>query len=513
VEARLRWRCAVCFWTWLVLRTVWWTAISFVTQPNARLDLVEWLSWGHEWQWGYHKHPPLPAWIAEIFFHLTPGSMLGVYFAGYLCIAIALWCAWRLGRDLLPPRLALFAVLCLDGLVFFSYDPAEFNNNVVLDACWALTVLCLHRALRTDALGWWLGLGAAVGAGLLSKYSLAFLLAPLGLFLILHPDARAVWSRPGPYVAAALALVLLAPHAAWCVNHHFLTVRYGLDRAANDVGPWAPLIYPLAFVLSQLGRLLPVLLVLAPLLAWRPRLEAATPEQGFDRAYLLTAVLGPVVLLLCLSLATGRNLREIWGSPLWTFAGVAVLLFGVTSDRATAFPAAVRCWLLVFLAFSCYTAGKNRGQPLFTGRPSRIHFPGEQLARAVEERWHQDVSLTPLPIVVGECWLANNIACYGQPRPTVYPTTGVGYLVFDAEATPWVTDAQVRARGAALVWDADLLGPTLPDELRDLFPEAETQPPLVLPYQILGTPPNARIGLAFVRPSAETILTSAVSAR
>jgi hypothetical protein len=30
------------------------------------LDVVsDGLSWGHEWQWGYYKHPPLPSWEVE----------------------------------------------------------------------------------------------------------------------------------------------------------------------------------------------------------------------------------------------------------------------------------------------------------------------------------------------------------------------------------------------------------------------------------------------------------------
>ena len=49
------------FWLWLITRTVVWILAVVASHPNAPLDLVEWLSWGGVWQWGYCKHPPLPA--------------------------------------------------------------------------------------------------------------------------------------------------------------------------------------------------------------------------------------------------------------------------------------------------------------------------------------------------------------------------------------------------------------------------------------------------------------------
>ena len=60
---------------WLVLRTLAW-ALAAATQPNPPLDTVEWLAWGHEWQLGYHKHPPLAAWVADLAWRLVLDSMV-----------------------------------------------------------------------------------------------------------------------------------------------------------------------------------------------------------------------------------------------------------------------------------------------------------------------------------------------------------------------------------------------------------------------------------------------------
>src|SRR5262245_40403181 len=85
--------CRRLLWSWLTLRTLIWILATVVTQPNAPLDLIEWLAWGHQFAWGYPKHPPLPAWIASAFAMLSPGDVWGVYIAGYLMTACCLWIA------------------------------------------------------------------------------------------------------------------------------------------------------------------------------------------------------------------------------------------------------------------------------------------------------------------------------------------------------------------------------------------------------------------------------------
>src|SRR5262249_47201794 len=124
--------CGWLFWCWLTARTVLWTLITALTSPNAALDLIEWLSWGSQFSWGYPKHPPLPAWVASGFAWLSAGDVWGVYLLSYLLIAVCLWAVWRVAREFLSPRMALIAVLCLDGLYYFTHEPAEFNNNIAL---------------------------------------------------------------------------------------------------------------------------------------------------------------------------------------------------------------------------------------------------------------------------------------------------------------------------------------------------------------------------------------------
>ena len=54
-----------------LFQLVAWTLIPLLFHPNVSLDVVEIVAWGHQWQFGYFKHPPLPSWLAEAIANLS----------------------------------------------------------------------------------------------------------------------------------------------------------------------------------------------------------------------------------------------------------------------------------------------------------------------------------------------------------------------------------------------------------------------------------------------------------
>ena len=87
-----------------------------ITQPNRPFDLVEMLYWGRAWQWGYWKHPPLPAWIAQSVYQISGSAIWPTYLAGQLAMAVMFWAVWKLSREFLRPWPAVCAVPAAGGL-------------------------------------------------------------------------------------------------------------------------------------------------------------------------------------------------------------------------------------------------------------------------------------------------------------------------------------------------------------------------------------------------------------
>ncbi len=483
------------FWFWLIGRSVVWIAAIVASHPNAPIDLVEWLSWGGVWQWGYCKHPPLPAWLADAAASLDPGHVWPVYVLGYAILALMFVAVWKLAREYLPAPLALAAVICQDGQIYFTNDGAEFSNNIVLDAGWAWLVFCTHRAVFRRSTGWWFGVGVALGLMLLTKYTIGLPVLVLAGFLIVTYSTRPIWRTPGPYLAAIVALALFAPHAVWLVRHDFVTVTYASERTSEPGGWEQHLFNPGQFALGQALHLMPVFFILMPLLSWKRRPESSTPERRF----LAWAILGPFVFLLVLSLTTRFALREIWGSPLWSFYGIGLLVYFRRGDAELRLrPVAIR-WAIVASLLLFYTVAKQVAGPALTGRPERPHFPGRALADEVNRRWGEKYGNLP-PIVGGEGWRAGNICCYSAHRPGLYSSGHMDYLAMKPEHSPWTSDADLNERGGAIVWNAEVIGNDTIDDLKSRFPQIEFQLDVELPFEIWGGRKTTRVGLAFVPP-------------
>jgi len=62
------------------------------------LDIIEGLAWGHERQLGYHKGPPLFAWLVELAAVLSGKQLWLIYLESQICVAVAFFGVWQLGR-------------------------------------------------------------------------------------------------------------------------------------------------------------------------------------------------------------------------------------------------------------------------------------------------------------------------------------------------------------------------------------------------------------------------------
>jgi hypothetical protein len=456
--------------------------------------VLEILNWGKHPAWGYWKHPPLQPWVADAAFRLSGGAVWSVYVASQLSLSLCFWAVWRLARDVVSPTHALLSVLLLEGVLFYSYNTPKFNHDALQLPLWALTVLFLWRALTRARRRDWLSCGAAAGLGLLSKYTIAALLLPLALFVLVEPQARRQLRTPGPYLALAAAAVLVAPHVAWLVAHGFPTVTYGLGRAERPGRFLSHLLSPLDFALNHALTLAPFGVLLGSL-AWGASAEPPPGPRGpLVRPFLFTVALGPFLTYLAVSALTGFQLLSGWGTPLWSFLGV----FAVHRLRPALTPRTRRRFAGLFGALAAFWVVAFVGQyawgPALTGRVKPEHFPGRRVAAYVTREWRAR-DRTPLPVVAGDKWLTDNVGAYSPDRPDVYDLDDP-----DTIRQPWASDADLSGRGGVIVWDAGRVGAEMPAAWRARFPKARTQPVATFAWQTRARVPPVRLGSAVLPP-------------
>jgi 4-amino-4-deoxy-L-arabinose transferase-like glycosyltransferase len=438
----------------LVLHVALWTVVPAITYENLPQDTAEGLVWGRLFQFGYDKHPFLAPWLTAL---ATDGfGVVGwpVFLVSQLAVAGCFWYVWRFARALLDPWDAFVAVALLEGIHYYTLSSFTFNPNLMMLPTWAAITFTVWRAVESPTPARWAAAGLWVGLGLISKYAVALLLAPLGLVLLAHASGRAALRRPGFALGALVAAAIFAPHVAWLIRHDWLPLRYAVgsfdpvSASRHATGGGGAGQVALKFLGEQLLSAAPALALF--LLAYgRPR-GIRFDRRKFADLYLLAAAAGPMLLTVIAGLFDAALVGR-WGFPYLTWSGIALLRFTARSGdaplhavRRVATGAAAIASLLVAAQLWLVYA-----EPLRTGRaPYSMLFPGRPLAAEVTGAWHRRFG-APLPMVAAPRWLAATVAAYAIDRP-------VPYFDWLPERNPWLDPSTVERDGAAFVVEVRL---------------------------------------------------------
>jgi 4-amino-4-deoxy-L-arabinose transferase-like glycosyltransferase len=473
----------------LLLHAAVWTILPTLLYPNLPLDLIEALVYGREWQLGYDKLPPLPWWLVEIVYRLT-GHDFAYYLLAQVAVVIALWLVWLTALPLVGPIGALVSVLIVDGLHYLNFTAAKFNHDVIQLPFWALAGFAFHRALRGGWIGHWLLLGVAIGMALWAKYFVVVLAAPLALFILFDREARKTLLTAGPYVAVAAALITAAPHLVWLVQNDFLPFTYAERRALPSRGLVDHFWHPLQFTIYQILALLPSLLIALPLFVpRRPGAEAKLGADAFDRRIVDCVAFGPVVIVLAMSAISGRGTVSMWGYPLWLFLGLWLLLFARHVLDEFRLARVLTIWATVFGCLALAFIVNYAILPHYDHRYRAVFFPGHDLGRELTQRYRAATG-RPITYVIGSMWDGGNVAHYAPDHPRVL-------IDGKAERAPWIDLADLRTKGALVVWTGGDLN-AVPPGLRTIAADAAVQPPFLLRH--LRGDSSLNVGWAILHP-------------
>ena len=480
------------FIVFVVVHAALWTVLPAILSRNVPLDVIEGIAYGREWQIGYWKHPPLPWWLIDIVRHVAGPRVWPLFLLGQLAVVLCFWAVWRLGCAMLRPLETLVAVMLLDGCVVLNVRTMEFNHNIVQLPIWGLAGWSLYRAFVGRRWLDWLLVGLWFALAFYAKYAAVTLVAPLLLFSVVDRRARRSWRTPGPYLAIVVFFVVLAPHLAWLVHGGFSPVGFALSRAAKADGLLRLAYATVARIGSALSLIALVVTLFAVLIWGGSRVpKAAAGVDPFARRYLLVLSLGPIVTAFAMLVAMGRGMGSGWAYQFWCFIGLLlVVLWRPVIDAA-----ALKRFVIVWSVLTILLMGVQTVAQLFHvggGERWATQFPGDRFAAVVTDTWHRETNQR-LAYVVGDFWLAGNVIFFSPDRPHMFHDASLHF-------SPWIDVADVRRRGAVLLWSAARDG-EMPAGMRALFPAADDRAPLAIRVMTLRGEREWRVGWALLRPA------------
>ena len=319
----------------------------------------------------YFDHPPLHQWIAH-FAALAFGEGAATRLPFVALFAATGWLTFALTRRLFGARAGLIALVALNLTPFFF---ASAGTWVVPDgpldfalagAAATLARLFFDAPSPRVACRLWLSAGFWLGLAGLSKYNAV--LPALGIvgFVALAPRQRFWFARPAPYLAALVALAIVAPVLVWNARHGWASFAFQGARAGT-AGGWRP-IQVAAMAIGEIAFLSPWLA--APLVA--ALIDGVRRAARDERRLFLVCLALPAIVVFSLTPLWGARGLPHWPMPGWLFV---YPLLGAWLAESRAAALSLRKWAIAAAALLAALAVLVVGAAT-TGFATRLIPPG-----------------------------------------------------------------------------------------------------------------------------------------
>ena len=189
-------------------------------------DELQFLSDAMHLDWGFVAYPPTTPFLERIGLEVLGVSLLGLRLFSVLAQAASIVVTGLMARDLGGRRLAQVTAavaVALSPLPLF--EGTEFQYSSFDYLFWVLAAWFVIRLLKTENPRWWVAIGAALGLGLMTKYTILFLAVGIVAGLLLTRDRRYYGSR-WFWSGVALAVLIFLPNLIWLMRHGFISWHF-----------------------------------------------------------------------------------------------------------------------------------------------------------------------------------------------------------------------------------------------------------------------------------------------
>ena len=227
-----------------------WTPLTF--------DEAYYWMWSKHLSFGYYDHPPMVAAVIRLGTVMADDTEFGVRLVSILLALPMSWAIYRTAAILFGgQRVAASATILLNVTLMAAVGTLIVTPDAPLLVASSFVLFYLAKVLETGRGVWWLAVGVAVGAALLSKYTALFFGPAILIWLVSVPKLRRWLISPWPYLGGVVALVIFAPVILWNADHHWVSFIKQIGRARiEDFRP--------AFI----GELIPTQIAFATPLVW-----------------------------------------------------------------------------------------------------------------------------------------------------------------------------------------------------------------------------------------------------
>lgn len=199
-------------------------------------DELQTLSDALHMEWGFVAYPPLTPAVERLSMALFGHWLIGLRLASVLAQAAVIVVAGLMARELGGGRLAQATAAIAAALAPLAmFEGTEFQYTTFDYLWWVMIAYFVIRLLKSDDARWCLAIGATIGVGLMTKYTMAFYAAGIVGGALLSGARKYLTSR-WFWIGMAIALVICLPNLVWQARHDFISYHFLHHIHVRDVG-------------------------------------------------------------------------------------------------------------------------------------------------------------------------------------------------------------------------------------------------------------------------------------
>lgn len=242
-------------------------------------DEAQYWEWSRHLDWSYYSKGPMIAYLIYLGTAVFGDTVFGVRAFAVGLSAASSFLLYLMGKELYDEKTGLVSALLVQIVPLYSVFGILLTIDSPFIFFWILSLYLFHRLIQRQLYEdrkivfdyYWLLLGASIGLGMLTKYTMAFFYVSGFLFICCSRDTRKLLRTSGPYIAVIVSLAVFSPVILWNAANGWVTLKHTAGQAHVADGLRISAMDFIEFAGSQFGVITPVLLALILIALWKDR--------------------------------------------------------------------------------------------------------------------------------------------------------------------------------------------------------------------------------------------------
>ncbi|HEY6305331.1 MAG TPA: glycosyltransferase family 39 protein [Candidatus Angelobacter sp.] len=185
--------------------------------------------------WGFVAYPPITPLIGRLELLVFGPSLIGFRLFAAVAVSTVMVLTGLIAKELGAKRHVQLLAAVAAGISPVSLIQGAVFQYVSFDYLWGVTVTyLLIRLLKSEDARWWVPIGAVLGLGMETRYTIGFLALGIAGAVLLTP-ARRFLGNGWLWAGVGVSILILLPNLIWQMQHHFISLEFLSYLRARDL--------------------------------------------------------------------------------------------------------------------------------------------------------------------------------------------------------------------------------------------------------------------------------------